>query len=214
MKDILAGASVGLSQTLVGHPFDTAKVLIQNKQRWLGLPLSSYYKGWKFPLFSATLFNSIVFPIYERTINHTNNSFVSGFLAGTFVSPFVYIFDVGKIRQQTSQPVRLNKFWNSYGKFATFNRETVAMSVYFGTYFKLKENNFHPLMAGGLAGLANWTITYPIDVIRSRQIAQNIPMRQAIKQKQLWKGFPICATRAIIVNAVNFWVYEKAKKYL
>ena len=88
------------------------------------------------------------------------------------------------------------------------------MSIYFGTYFNLKEKNFNPLIAGGLAGLANWTVTYPLDVIRSRQIAQNIPMKQAIKQKQLWKGFSICATRAVIVNAANFWVYETVKKYL
>ena len=40
MKDIIAGAAVGFSQVGVGHPFDTAKVLIQNKQKWLGLPLS------------------------------------------------------------------------------------------------------------------------------------------------------------------------------
>ena len=108
MKDIIAGAAVGFSQVGVGHPFDTAKVLIQNKQKWLGLPLSHYYKGWKFPLFSATLFNCTVFPIYERTMPYTNNSFASGFIAGTTVAPIVYLFDVGKIKQQTSQPMKLN----------------------------------------------------------------------------------------------------------
>ena len=214
MKDILAGAAIGFSQTAVGHPFDTAKVLIQNNQKWLKLPLSSYYKGWKFPLFSATLFNCTVFPIYERTMPYTNNSWLSGLIAGTIVTPLVYVFDVGKIRQQTSQSIKLNHFWNSYGKWTTLHRETIAMSLYFGTYFTLKEKNFNPLVAGGLAGLANWTVIYPIDVIRSRQIAQNISIMQSIKQKQLWKGFSICATRAVIVNAANFWVYEKVKKYL
>ena len=214
MKDILAGAAVGFSQTAVGHPFDTAKVLIQNKQKWFGFPLSSYYKGWKFPLFSATLFNCTVFPIYERTMPYTNNSWLSGLIAGTIVTPLIFITDIGKIKQQTSQKIYIRDFFTSYGIWSTLHRETIAMSVYFGTYFTLKEKNYNPLLAGGMAGLANWTVAYPIDVIRSRQIAQNISMKQAIRQKQLWKGFSICATRAVIVNAINFWVYETVKKYL
>ena len=46
MKDIIAASCIGIGQVLVGHPFDTTKVLIQNKQKWFGLPLKRYYKGW------------------------------------------------------------------------------------------------------------------------------------------------------------------------
>ena len=69
---------------------------------------------------------------------YTNNSWLSGLIAGTIVAPLVYVFDVGKIRQQTSQSIKLNHFWNSYGKWTTLHRETIAMSLYFGTYFTLK----------------------------------------------------------------------------
>ena len=31
MKDIIASTCVGFGQTAIGHPFDTALVLIQNK---------------------------------------------------------------------------------------------------------------------------------------------------------------------------------------
>ena len=62
--------------------------------------------------------------------------------------------------------------------------------------------------------LVNWTLTYPIDVIRNRQMAQNIPYKKAIEQGNLWKGFSTCATRAIIVNSSSFYVYEFLKKYL
>ena len=50
MKDIIASTCVGLGQIAIGHPFDTALVLIQNKKKWNGLKLRQYYKGWKFPL--------------------------------------------------------------------------------------------------------------------------------------------------------------------
>ena len=214
MSDFIAGAAVGFSQVAVGHPFDTAKVLAQNSKTWWGLPLKNYYRGWKFPLISATIFNCTVFPIYERTMKYTENSWISGYLAGIAVSPLIFLFDVGKINQQTNQKIKLNKFIYSYGKYTTFIRETTAMSLYFGTYFNLREKAVPPLIAGGLAGLANWTFTYPIDVVRSRQIAQNISLKTALYQGKLWKGYPICASRAVIVNGVNFWVYETVKKYL
>ena len=104
-------------------------------------------------------------------------------------------------------------FRNSYGFPSTFARETIAMSAYFGSYFYLRDRGFNPLIAGGAAGLFNWTLTYPIDVVRSRQIAQQISIKEAIKRGTLWKGFSVCASRAIIVNAANFWVYEKVKTY-
>ena len=73
---------------------------------------------------------------------------------------------------------------------------------------------FNPLIAGALAGLANWTMTYPFDIVKSRQIAQDVSIKDAIKMGKLWKGYPVCATRAVIVNAVNFWTYETVKNLL
>ena len=70
------------------------------------------------------------------------------------------------------------------------------------------------MISGGIAGLVNWTTTYPIDVIHARQIAQHISIKQAIKQGNLWRGFPVCATRAVLVNATTFSVYEKVKKIM
>ena len=70
MKDIIPPLAIGLTEVSIGHPFDTAKVLIQNKKKWLGLPPSHYYRGWKFPLFCSCIFNCTVFPMYEKTIKY------------------------------------------------------------------------------------------------------------------------------------------------
>ncbi len=64
-----------------------------------------------------------------------------------------------------------------------------------------------------MAGLCNWTVTYPIDVIKSRQMASNISISQAFRMGNLWKGFSICAARAVIVNAIDFWIYETVKDW-
>ena len=49
------------------------KILMQNNRRWLGLPIKDYYRGWRFPLFSASLFNMIVFPMHDRTKKFTKS---------------------------------------------------------------------------------------------------------------------------------------------
>ena len=215
MNDIIPAFCVGVTQIAVGHPFDTIKVLIQTNRKWVGLSLKSYYRGWKYPLIASTLFNCTVFPVYERSFKYTNNSLLSGCIAGIAVSPAIYFFDTFKIKKQINQKATLSTFKRPmYGLHTTFAREIPAMSAYFGSYFFFKEHGYNPLISGGLAGLANWTLTYPLDVIRSRQIAQHISIKEAIKMGKLWKGYNICAIRAVIVNAANFWVYEKIKYLL
>ena len=193
---------------VIGHPFDTAKILLQNNKKWYGLKPTQYYKGWKFPLTSSILYNFTVFPIYERTLKYTNNSYLSGAISGLAVAPIVFSFDIGKIKQQTNQKLCFQNYIKNKGLMSVTTREVLAMSIYFGSYNYLKNYDVHPLIAGGLAGLSNWTVTYPIDVVMSRQIAQNITIKKALQQGNLWRGYTICAIRAVIVNAANFYVYE------
>lgn len=214
MTDFVAASCVGLAQIGVGHPFDTSLTLIQNKRKWWGLPIKNYYRGWRFPMTSSIVFNATVFPVVERTQQYTGSVFLSGLLAGVCVAPFMYCFEYGKIRKQTQQPVTINGLLNNSGRIAMLSREMVAMSSYFGMYNYMRDNNYHVLLSGGMAGLANWTLTYPIEVVKNRQLAQNISIRQALSQRAIWKGYPICAARAVLVNAANFWTYETVKNLL
>ncbi len=214
MTDFVAASCVGLAQIGVGHPFDTSLTLIQNKRKWWGLPIKNYYRGWRFPMTSSIAFNATVFPVVERTQRYTGSVFLSGLLAGVCVAPFMYCFEYGKIKQQTGQRVTINGLLNNSGRIAMLSREMVAMSSYFGMYNYMRDNNYHVLLSGGMAGLANWTLTYPIEVVKNRQLAQNISIRQALSQRAIWKGYPICATRAVLVNAANFWTYETVKNLL
>ena len=214
MSDIISAFAVGISETLIGHPFNTAKVLIQNKKPWFGLPVKHYYRGVKYPLVSGTFFNMLVFPIKERTYQYTNSYFLSGILAGTIVTPGMFFIDTFTIKRQTNQPVGLSMFKGAKGFQSTMTREMVALSTYFGTYHWMRDDQkYNTFISGGTAGLTNWTISYPLDVIRSRQIAQRITIKEAIKMGNFWKGFPIAATRSVIVNAMSFTVFENCKKY-
>jgi hypothetical protein len=215
MHDFIAGTFAGFSQVFFGHPFDTIKILIQNNYKYHSLPLKDYYRGYRFPLVSATILNSLTFPIVCRTYPYTKNYYFSGFISGVCITPLVFFFDIGKIKMQTKQRLFLNTFIKNKGIFSTFWRESIAMSFYFGTYFNLKEKKqFHPIFAGGTAGIINWTVTYPIDVVRNRQISQNCSFIKAIQQKQFWKGYSFCAIRSIIVNAAVFSTYETIRTIL
>ena len=213
MTDIISASLAGLSQVIVGHPFDTMKVLVQNKKSIFNLKLRDYYRGAKYPLFSSILFNSIVFSVHERTLKYTESSFLSGVLGGIVVSPILFAFDTGKIKTQTQVKLEYKDFLFGKGKKATLIREGLAMGISFSVFESLKKD-YNPLVAGALAGLTNWTTTYTIDVVKSRQISQQITMIEAINQGNLWRGYPICAFRSLIVNAAIFYTYETTKIFL
>ena len=211
--DVAASSVVGISETLVGFPFLTAKVLLQNNHKWWGHPIRRYYQGMRYPLFSSVGFNIVVFPLKERFYPFTQSYWLSGALAGLCVSPQMFFIDTYTIRRQTNQNVGLSMFRGSKGFGTTVARESVALSTYFGVYHKVRETH-NSFFSGGVAGLANWAMSFPIDTIRTRQIAQRCTIIEAAKQRKFWRGFPIAAVRAVLVNAVSFTVFEKTLGYL
>ena len=210
--DVAAACCVGISETLSGFPFLTAKVLLQNKQKWFGHPLRRYYKGVKYPLCSSVAFNTLVFPLEYRSYKYTQSHFLSGMLAGVLVTPQIYFIDTYTIRSQTNQRVGLHMFKGSKGFGITMGRESIALGTYFHTYNMFKDTT-GSFIAGGLAGLANWTLTFPLDTIRSRQIAQRCTIREALRMGRLWRGYGLAATRAVWVNSISFTVFEKVKNF-
>lgn len=205
----LAGFCVGLSETLVGYPFVTAKVLIQNRQSFWGLRWRRYYQGVKYPLVSSVGFNTLVFPLHDALHDRGYSHVLSGGLAGLAVTPQTWFIDTFTIRRQTDQRVGLGMFRGARGFGMTSARETTALGVYFGTYHKVRES-CNSVVSGGAAGLANWTLTYPLDTLRTRQIAQRCGVREALAQGRLWRGYGVAAARAIVVNAASFTVYEQS----
>jgi hypothetical protein len=208
--ETLAGFCVGLSEVTIGFPFLTAKVLTQNKKKWWGHSIRRYYQGFQYPLMASVSFNSLVFPLKDYLHDvHGLHYAAAGAIAGVVVSPQMFWIDTYTIRRQMSKPVGLDMFRGAKGFGMTVARESVALSTYFSSYHACREH-FGSFIAGGVAGLANWTLTFAyFDTIRTRQIAQRCTISEAFAQKRLWHGFRFAAARAVLVNAFSFTVYEQ-----
>ncbi|VDK81495.1 unnamed protein product [Litomosoides sigmodontis] len=123
------------------------------------------------------------------------------------------------------------------GSMATLLRDVPASGIYLATYEYLKKlfagdsetKNLNPLttlVAGGLAGTANWSICIPPDVLKSR--LQTAPegkypegIRSVFKEilreegpKALFKGFTPVMLRAFPANAACFLGFELALNFL
>ena len=146
MKELIAGGMCGLSQTIVGHPFDTLKVRIQNKKFNLRMPIYKYFRGINFPIISNTIVNSILFYQYNYFKHTLENSFLAGFVSGILSSPIIYLFDNGKALRQMGIDVTIKKLLTRSGFVSVILRESIAFSVYFGSYDWFKnDKHIHPL---------------------------------------------------------------------
>jgi hypothetical protein len=155
------------------------------------------------------LTNSIAFHSNTRLRdNNVKNPYISGAIVGTIISPVVFFFDVFKIKKQNNMKCHFRDFIKPQSMYLSCLRESLAYSVYFGSYFSMKDYGINSMLAGGIAGCINWTTTYPIDTLKTRSITYDKTIKDYILMGNFWKGCRICVLRAFLVNSVGFGVYE------
>ena len=212
--EFIAGCTSGIVQSLIGHPIDTIKILQQNRQPF-HRNIIHYYRGISYPTAFNLLATGMTFDINARIYRMTKSYYSSGFLTGGLLSPIIFMCDIGKRHYQIrpTERISLKHFSRLNGFSATVARESISNALYMGLNFNMEER-YGPLFSGGCAGLASWTMTYPIDVIKTRQMAhpeKNYTFYEAFKKGSLWRGYTACAIRAIVVNVAGFWSYNKIK---
>ncbi|KYR01511.1 mitochondrial substrate carrier family protein [Tieghemostelium lacteum] len=139
-KDVFSGSISGMCSCLVGHPFDTIKVMLQDKPSG-HLPkfdngyqalkylvqtegVKGVYRGLSVPLFSVSFINSIFFATYNfsrstmdqltggNTEEHLHlKTLVSGGIAGGMISLFITPRDLIKSKLQVQcKPLFTDKY--------------------------------------------------------------------------------------------------------
>lgn len=207
MDSLFPGLCAGITQTLIGHPFDTIKTRMQSRQQ--KLHFRNLYAGCGYPFLVSMVSNGALFPCYEYCTKTLGYSiFFAGAVAGAVISPIVFLSDCYKISKQTSTPLQFRQ-----GFLTTLARESLAFSIYFQTFDLLTSSDIHPALAGGCAGLTNWAATYPLDTIRTRQVTGCTAI-EAIRIGKLYCGISVCLLRAVLVNAGIFYTYTEVSKHM
>ena len=209
MEGFLAGNISGLAQIVIGHPLDTYKVWLQSGVRPSTKP-SRLYRGIKYPLYASCIQNSVIFGVNYNLSQSIENQWLTGYLTGIAMSLVCCPVEHCKIRKQNNLPLpSLRKLRLGFG--ATFFRETISCSIYFGSFNYLNKKTDNIPLSGGLAGVLCWLPTYPFDSIKTKiQSGQHTNYRDAIKAGGLWKGIGVCCLRGFIANSLGFWVYYRA----
>ena len=215
MKEFSLGLMVGFIQTTIGHPLDTLKTNYQNRTtiNMNGNKIKILYRGVKYPLMSSVITNGFLFHSNDLFHNKFNNYYLSGFLTGVICSPFINGFEAIKVKKQINNDNKINKIkLINLGLSATLARESIACSLYFGTFNALRKNN-DAFTSGSIAGIMSWLFTYPFDVIKTRiQSGDSSTWKNAISKGGLFKGLTICLIRSFIVNGSSFMAYDYIKK--
>jgi len=209
MSDFFNGIIVGISQTIIGHPLDTIKTNIQGGKKINILSPYKLYGGVIYPMISSGIINGIMFYSNGGINEYSNNFFISGGLTGLLTSPIINVFDLYKIKTQLGKPIHEVFKRPFIGLTATLARESLATSIYFGSFHQFKENNYNIFLAGGSSGVLSWLLTYPLDVIKTRiQSGEYLRWKCAIKGGNIWNGLYTCLFRGFLVNGVSFTIYN------
>lgn len=209
MNEYFKGTIIGLSQTIVGHPFDTLKTLSQSNQP-ISFKSSTLFRGIQYPLCVSAFSNSLCFGTYSQFYKDNNNSLLSGFYSGIVTGLVLNPFEVFKIKRQTKQPVYINNAFN--GMYLMITRESISTSIYFSTYYNLvNQHNYNPFIAGGTAGCSSWLFTYPIDTLKTR-VQSGMTLKNAIRQSKFFNGLTYCLIRAFICNGLSFTIFDYLNK--
>ena len=217
--DFRNGAIIGMTQTFIGYPLDTIKTMKQNNQMVTnkGFNIVRLYKGFKYPLYMSIGFNSGVFGLYsiflKKGMTHESSGFLAGGIMGILSNPLEYY----KINSQVGNNFKYQNMWK--GVNYTFWRESIAHSFYFSSYEYLNKNiGISPFLSGGISGCISWTVSYPIDTMKTiKQSNSNIKIKDIMKmikkgEIKIWNGFFTCQIRAFIVNGISFVMYDYFKK--
>ena len=213
MDLIVSGLMSGVVKTIISHPFDTVKTWKQNCS--LNTPkftIPNLYRGIKYPFFQNSIVVCTTLSTNEYFKRKTDNIIMSSFLSGVITTIITCPLDTLKIAEQQhlKRVFNFTEMMKMYKNLPiSLVRKVTGNVIFFTTYNETKKNNLPYFVSGSLAGCASWSVTYPVDTIKTRmQTGLYNSIGDAIKERKLYRGFGICITRAILVNGCGLFVYE------
>lgn len=216
MNEFYSGMTMGIVQSILGHPLDTMKTLTQhNKKMVIESNPKILYRGIAYPLLSKGFTNGSRFLLadyYNKIFN--GNWYLSGLATAITTSPVLSVMDYYKNVAQIGKKIDFLKMNPFRGYLPFLLRDSVGMTSYIGLYHTFKNYNLNAFISGGLAGSICWLLIYPLDTIQTRiktGISNNF--KEALFSGNLYKGTSLIIYRIFLLNAVGFYTYDKIKNW-
>jgi hypothetical protein len=212
---MIAGFIAGFTTTFFCYPFDIYKTFQQDLYYQKNAPKTvvDYYRGVKYPLLQSSISTALLFSQYEYLKKkYPEQKIYSNVFIAMCESLIICPMDKFKItsQQMLHYPLTFNNILYSYKDIGIVAaRKIPGTTIYFTTYQYLKKYDIPVFLAGGIAGILNWGITYPIDTIKTRiQNETCSTIKTAIEKGKLWNGIHVAMTRAFFVCGLHFFTYE------
>ncbi|CAD8090363.1 unnamed protein product [Paramecium primaurelia] len=175
-------------------------------------------------------------------------TFLAGSMAGIASNIFACPLEYGKIlsqktklqkMEQTDGPIhKLFQIFKTQGFFNIYKglklqlmRDSIGCGLYFVSHAKTLQyftpqgrdrteaSQFGILMASMSAAASFWSISYPIDIVKTRYQVLNESTIRIIKQiyseggaLAFYKGFQVTVIRSVIVNIFSLCTYENLRR--
>eukprot|EP00894_Picocystis_sp_ML_P001868 jgi/Pico_ML_1/52385/g3096.t1 len=234
-KDLVAGTAAGVSQIVVGHPFDTIKVKMQSggaasggamdalrhtvrTEELIKCRLQAQNQGNAHPVHGKA---NLADGAFKGTV--PSRSFTASAAASAETVRFTGPIDVAR-------RAGWKGLYRGYG--ATLLREVPGSALMLASYASAlgtleaqggMVQKTAPLLAGALGGAVYWSITYPVDFIKSK-VQTDMSYRNArecaLKVFEaegvhgFFRGFTPCFLRSLPANGATFVAYEVVRAHL
>jgi solute carrier family 25 carnitine/acylcarnitine transporter 20/29 len=221
---LAAGFASGVSAVLIGHPFDTVKVLFQSKTPVRYSP-RILYAGISGPLITVAPMFAISYGLYGSLLEkYPNSEGTCGGIAGFAYSFLSTPMEMVKIHAQVKNKSFVSAARNMYaeskslgvfyrGYRATLLRELTSFPIFYKLNGYLRDQGCPSWLGGGVTGIVMWTAVMPLDTIKTHVQVHNVSISDAVKalrkSRGFFRGYAPVMLRAFPVNAVSYSVYHQ-----
>ncbi len=216
--DFIPGFIQGLVRVTISHPFEVIKINSQYYQEkpkyiikhFINNPFK-IYRGVKYNYLIVGIERSIQYKYYED-FKKKYNTYLSGLMIST---PLLLItMPVNTIINNLIINNKIIKTGYYKGILPEYCRSVLASTIYLGTYGYLRKDDLsmnNIMYASIISSYLSWSITYPLDTIRTLYQTNKI---KDVKISKLWSGISMIYIRTLPSSVCGMLVYEWTREII
>jgi len=212
--NFIPGFTMGTVRAIISHPFEMLK--LKSQVNHTNLLYTNIFKGVHYSIISNSLERGLQFGLFEKFKKNDNN-FISSIKSSTISTTLSLPYNIVLLRKvvlSSSVLIPKNILYKSI--FLEYNRNLFGSIIFLSSYNYFKDNNIPIICRAPLSSCIAWSITYPIDSIKNKILADNnyiFKINNFSNIINLYKGIQYPFIRSIPSSIIGFYVYEYMTEY-